>query len=143
MLFGKRERQISRILVVEDEPLVAFDNEYLLKDAGYEVVATVDNLDSAREVIEAQALDLVMTDIRLNGEGDGKDVAELARTKGVPVLFVTAHSGEETRGLGLGCLSKPYSDKVLKSALEALESHLGGRKLRRLPPQLTLYEHSS
>ena len=38
MLFGKRERLIRRILIVEDEPLVAFDNEYLLKDAGYEVV---------------------------------------------------------------------------------------------------------
>ena len=42
MLFGKRERRISRIMIVEDEPLVAFDNEYMLKDAGYEVVATVD-----------------------------------------------------------------------------------------------------
>ena len=36
MLFGKRERRIGRILIVEDEPLVAFDNESMLKDAGYE-----------------------------------------------------------------------------------------------------------
>ena len=35
MLFGKRERRIRRILVVEDEPLIAFDTEYLLSDAGY------------------------------------------------------------------------------------------------------------
>ena len=49
MLFGKRERTIRRILVVEDEPLVAFDNEHMLQDAGYEVVATVDTLaDAAR-----------------------------------------------------------------------------------------------
>jgi CheY-like chemotaxis protein len=40
MLFGKRERAIRRILIVEDEPLVAFDNEHLLRECGYEVVAT-------------------------------------------------------------------------------------------------------
>lgn len=43
MLFGRRERRINRIMVVEDEPLVAFDNESMLQDAGYVVVATVDN----------------------------------------------------------------------------------------------------
>jgi len=140
MLFGKRERTIRRIMVVEDEPLVAFDNEYLLKDAGYEVVATVDSLAAARAVIETEQLDLILTDLKLNGEGDGAGVARLARTQGVPVLFVTGHDLEEARGLGLGCLSKPYSDKVLKNALEALDRHLQGRKLKKLPPQLTIYE---
>ena len=54
MLFGKRERLIRRILIVEDEPLVAFDNEHTLTDAGYEVVATVDSYADAAEVIEAE-----------------------------------------------------------------------------------------
>ena len=140
MLFGKRERTIRRIMVVEDEPLVAFDNEYLLKDAGYEVVATVDSLAAAREVIEKEQLDLILTDLKLSGEGDGTGVARLARTRNVPVLFVTGHDVEEARGLGLGCLTKPYSDRVLKNALVALDRHLQGRKLKKLPPQLTLYE---
>jgi len=140
MLFGKRERQIRRILLVEDEPLVAFDNEHLLQGSGYEVVATVDNLEAAREVIENQPLDLVLTDIRLNGDGDGKGVAEIAKAQGVPVLFVTAHSGEDHHGLGLGCLAKPYSDKVLIGALDALDTYLQGKKMKKLPPQLTLYE---
>ena len=82
MLFGKRERRISRIMIVEDEPLVAFDNEYMLKDAGYEVVATVASLADALAVIEAEALDLVLTDISLSGEGDGIDVARAAGAKG-------------------------------------------------------------
>ena len=142
MLFGKRERTIRRIMVVEDEPLVAFDNEYLLKDAGYEVVATVDSLAGARAVIETQQLDLILTDLRLAGEGDGTGVARLARIRGVPVLFVTGHDVEEARGLGLGCLTKPYSDKVLKNALEALDRHLQGRKLKKLPSQLTIYEQA-
>ena len=140
MLFGKRERMIRRILLVEDEPLVAFDNEHLLKDAGYEVVATVDTLAAAREVIETEELDLVLTDIKLNGDGDGTGVARVARGRDVPVMFVTAHPSEETRSLGLACLAKPYSEKVLKSALDALEKHLQGEKLKKLPPQLTIYD---
>jgi two-component system, response regulator PdtaR len=140
MLFGKRERMIRRILIVEDEPLVAFDNEYLLKDAGYEVVATVDSLAAARAVIEKEPLDLVLTDIQLRGDGDGTGVARIARERGVPVLFVTGRAAEEAQGLGLGCLAKPYSDKVLKGALDALERRLQGRRVRKLPPQLTLFE---
>lgn len=139
MLFGKRERRIRRILVVEDEPLVAFDNEYLLNDAGYEVVATVDTLDAARKVIETESLDLVLTDIKLNGDGDGTGVARIARGRGVPVLFVTGHCSDEAKSLGVGCLAKPYSDRVLKGALDALDRHLQGRRLKKLPPQLTLY----
>ena len=140
MLLRKRERLIRRILVVEDEPLVAFDNEYLLNDAGYEVVATVDSLAAAREVIENEELDLVLTDIALTGDGDGTGVARIARGKGVPVLFVTGNCSEEAKALGLGCLAKPYSEKVLKNALEALDRHLQGQKLYKLPAQLTLYE---
>ncbi len=140
MLFGKRERRIERILVVEDEPLVAFDNEYLLKDAGYQVVATVDTLADAQQVISAEMLDLVLTDIRLNGDGDGKDVARSARLRGFPVLFVTAHPVEPDHDLAIGCLSKPYSDKVLKAALDAVDRRLQGRRIRKLPPQLVLFD---
>ena len=140
MIFGKRERVIRRILVVEDEPLVAFDNEHQLEDAGYEVVATVDNMAAARAVIEAEPLDLVLTDIRLAGEGDGTDVARVARQRRVPVLFVSGNCSEEARLLGIGCLAKPYSDKVLKGALAALDQYLQGKRFKKLPPQLTLYE---
>lgn len=142
MLFGKRERRIRRILIVEDEPLVAFDNEHMLKEAGYEVVATVDSLEAARAVIESEPLDLVLTDIRLNGDGDGTGVARLARTQGYPVLFVTAHCSEEAKALGLGCLAKPYSHKVLLTALEAVDNRLQGKKRKNLPAQLTLYEQA-
>jgi len=139
MLFGKRERLIRRILIVEDEPLVAFDNEHMLKDDGYEVVATVDNLADAAEAIGREQIDLVLTDISLAGDGDGIDVARAAGAKGVPVLFVTAHCTEAGRPLALGCLAKPYSEKVLKNALDALDRHLQGKTPKRLPGQLTLF----
>jgi len=47
MLFGRRKQVVKRILIVEDEPLTAFDNENMLGDAGYVIVATVDDLDES------------------------------------------------------------------------------------------------
>ena len=140
MLFSKRERAISRILVVEDEPLTAFDNEYSLRDAGYEVVATVDTLADAVAVIDREPLDLVMSDIRLNGDGDGMDVARAARAKSVPVLFVSGNCPVEAHALGVGCLAKPYSDKALKAALDALDRKLQGKAVKKVPAGLSLYE---
>lgn len=139
MLFGKRERRISRIMIVEDEPLVAFDNEHMLKDAGYEVVATVASLADALAVIEAEALDLVLTDISLSGDGDGTDVARAACARDIPVLFVTGNCSEEAKSLALGCLSKPYSERVLLRALSAIDDHLQGKAVKRVPQQLILY----
>jgi DNA-binding response OmpR family regulator len=142
MLFGKRERAISRILIVEDEPLVAFDTEHLLGECGYEVVATVDTLADAVRVLGEEEVDLVLSDIQLNGDGDGMDVARAAGARQVPVLFVTANCPLEARGLGLGCLAKPYTDKVLKGALDALDRKLSGKKVKRLPAGLSLYEEA-
>jgi DNA-binding response OmpR family regulator len=139
MLFGKRERRISRIIIVEDEPLVAFDNEYMLKDAGYEIVATVDNYADAAAVIASEAIDLVLTDISLSGDGDGTHVARAAAERGIAVLFVTGNCTEDAKALALGCLAKPYTERILLAALDAVDEHLQGRDPGRLPEQLTLY----
>lgn len=142
MLFGKRERTIRRIMIVEDEPLVAFDNEHMLSEAGYEVVATVDNLAEATRVIQEEKVDLILSDVKLNGDGDGMDVARAAAAKGVPVLFVTGNCPIEAQTLGIGCLAKPYTDKILKSALEVLDQKLQGRAVKKLPPGLHIYEQA-
>jgi DNA-binding response OmpR family regulator len=139
MLFGKRERRINRILVVEDEPLVAFDNESMLQDAGYKVVATVDNYADAAVAMAAEQVDLVLTDISLAGEGSGVDVARAAAALGIPVLFVTGNCTAEAQALALGCLAKPYSERVLLDTLRAIDQQLQGRATKRLPEELTLY----
>lgn len=139
MIFGKREKRIRHILVVEDEPLVAFDNEHLLKDAGYEVVATVDSVEEACRVIAGgEALDLVLADIALS-DGSGIAVAEAARARGVSVLFVTGNCPGEHRHLAIGCLSKPYSGRVLKNALDAIDLVVAGEEVRKVPDQLTIF----
>jgi len=139
MLFGKRERAIRRILVVEDEPLVAFDNEHLLGASGYEVVATVDNLADALEVLEKESLDLILSDVTLRGDGDGIDLARAAAAKDVPLLFVTGACPVEAQSLAIGCLAKPYSDKMLKSVLDAVDAKLQGKDVKKIPAGLSLY----
>lgn len=139
MLFARRERAIRRILIVEDEPLVAFDNEHSLGEAGYVVVATVDSLADAVRVLGEEEIDLILSDIKLNGDGDGMDVARAAAAASVPVLFVTGNCPVEARSLGVGCLAKPYSDKILKAALDALDRKLQGKAVKRVPAGLSLY----
>ena len=81
MLFGKRKRIVKRILIVEDEPLTAFDNETMLSDAGYEVVATLDTFKAAIEALDSEPVDLVLSDVRLSGSRSGIDLAKEAKKR--------------------------------------------------------------
>lgn len=141
--FGKRRKsEVKRILVVEDEPLVAFDTEHLLGEAGYEVVATVDNAEEARRVIATGNVDLVTADVRLSGDGSGLDVARAARDAGIPVLLVTGNCPPDARALAAGCLAKPYAQRDLLAAIAAIAAvaaHSGGTAPARVPRGLTLF----
>ena len=131
MLFGKRKRIVKRILIVEDEPLTAFDNEVMLGDLGYEVVATLDSFDDAIEHLDTDKLDLILSDYRLSGERTGLDLARAAKNRGIPILFATGHSlPDESQQLALGCITKPYSERTLKAALDAVNKYLAGEKVK-------------
>jgi hypothetical protein len=60
----------------------------------------------------------------------------------VPVLFVTANCPLEARSLGIGCLAKPYTDKTMKGALDALDRKLLGKAVKKLPAGLSFYEEA-
>ncbi len=66
-------------------------------------------------------------------------MARAAAERGIPVLFVTGNCTAEAKALAVGCLSKPYSERVLLGTLKAVDQHLQGRAPRRLPGELTLY----
>lgn len=139
MLFGHDDRIITKILIVEDEPLVAFDNEHLLAQAGYQVVDTVDSYAHAELVIRSADIDLVLADVRLRGRRTGVDVAQLARDRNVSVLFVTANCPTEARHLAVGCLVKPYAPKELLAAIDAIDAIMAGGSPARLPQALMLF----
>jgi len=131
MLFGKRKRIVKRILIVEDEPLTAFDNEVTLADLGYDVVATLDSFEQAIALIDREDVDLVLSDVRLTGDKSGLDLAGEARERGIPVLFSTGHKIPPAgKALAVGCLTKPYTERQLRNALEAVDRLLAGQQPR-------------
>jgi DNA-binding response OmpR family regulator len=138
MLFGKRERTLKRILIVEDEPLVAFDNEHFLRDAGYEIVATVDSVSGAVHAIDDD-VHLVLADLNLSDGGRGQDVARAAKEKGIPLIFVTGGCPDGLRGSAIGLLAKPYSQRDLLAAIETVDAKLSGRVFKRVPKGFTFF----
>ena len=141
MLFGKRNRIVKRILIVEDEPLTAFDNETMLIDAGYEIVATLDGFDEALELIEREQIDLILSDVRLRSHATGIDLALAAKGRGIPTLFASGHDMPVAAEVAVGCLKKPYSERQLKAAIDYVDRHLSGETVK--PPNgLVLFVRS-
>ena len=138
MLFGKRNQVVKRILIVEDEPLTAFDNENILKDAGYQIVATVDDFDEALRVIDSEEVHLVLSDVRLRSQQTGIDLATHAKARNIPTLFATGHEYPSAASVAVGCLGKPYSERQLIKAIEFVDRHLQGEKVKA-PKGLQLF----
>jgi DNA-binding response OmpR family regulator len=135
-----RRKTVRTVLVVEDEPLVAFDNEHALVHAGYRVAATVDDHDHAVRVIDAGGVDLVIADVTLHGDRSGIDVARHATAQGLPVLFVTGSCPVDARALAIGCLAKPYAPRDLVAAINVVDAVLRGARRPKLPPGLSLFD---
>jgi two-component system, response regulator PdtaR len=138
MLFGRRKQVVKRILIVEDEPLTAFENENVLGDAGYEIVATVDDLDEALDVLDREQVDLILSDVRLRKQQTGIQLAEAAKKRGVPTLFATGHPYPGAAQIAVGCLMKPYSERQLSKAIECVDRHLQGETVK-VPKGLELF----
>ena len=134
--------RIGTILIVEDEPLVAFENEHALAQAGYHVIATVDRYEDAVAAMDAGGVDLVVSDIQLAGSGSGIDVARHAGRLNLPVLFSTASCPVDAADLSLGCIAKPYSSRHLVRAIRAIEQVLSGGEPPAVPEMMRLFPAS-
>lgn len=134
----------ARILVVEDQNIIALDLKGRLTTLGYLVPAIVAYGEEA--VVKAGEVkpDLVLMDIVLKGEMDGVQAAEQIHQQfGLPVIYLTAHSDERTLQRArltepYGYILKPFEDRELNMAIEiALYKHLMERKLRESERWLT------
>ncbi len=132
-----------RVLVIEDEALVALEIETFLTAAGHVVVGVAaDGVAAAGLARQATPLpDLALVDMRLANGSSGLQIAADFATLGIPVLFVTGNCPDsQGRGVALGCLSKPFTEGELIASVAAAEAVLRGRPLpRRLPSGLQLY----
>ncbi len=87
----------TKILIAEDESIVALDMAHDLESAGYTVVGQVSNGQAAIRATTDLHPDVVLLDITMPGEIDGIQAAEeISREHDIPIIFVTAHSDEAT-----------------------------------------------
>ena len=113
----------TRILVVEDDFLVAAEIEEALSDAGFDVAGVATSADEAVELAQSQQPALVVMDVRLAGERDGIHAAvEIFRKLGIRCIFATAHCDRDVLeraqlAMPLGWLQKPYSMVSLVNAV--------------------------
>ena len=115
-----------RILIVEDEMLVAMDTEAVLMAAGHSVVGIAASADDAVAAARDQQPDLVLLDVRLVGARDGIDAAiEIKSRFGTPIVFVTAHNDLATaaravKASPLAIVAKPVVAENLLDAINLL-----------------------
>ncbi len=120
----------ARILVVEDELIIAKGIQKRLQTLGYCVAGSASSGEEAVEKALRLLPDLVLMDINLQGSMDGVTAAELIRTKAdMPVIFLTAYADADTLERAkvtepFGYIVKPFQDITLQSSIEmALYKH--------------------
>jgi len=110
----------TRVLIIEDEPLIVLDLRSILTELGYDVCAVAGTAEEAIEAAKRHVPDLILADIRLPGPVDGIDaVKAIQATRRVPVLFVTGN-WRELRARGLPdamAIGKPFLPGVLRQAI--------------------------
>ena len=114
----------AKILIVEDEAIIAMEIESQLQSLGYEVTSIVNNGADAIKKAEVDNPDLILMDIRIKGVMDGIEAAEVIRNRfGIPVIFSTAYldEGRIERAkitMPFGYVLKPIQERDLKVTIE-------------------------
>ncbi|HYQ18871.1 MAG TPA: PAS domain S-box protein, partial [Polyangiaceae bacterium] len=127
----------AKILIVEDDLIVARDIEQQLSTIGHVVVGVTSRGEDAVQLALNTLPDLVLMDIRLEGEMDGIEAAQRIRDRvRVPVVYLTAYADDQTLHRAritepFGYILKPFEDSQLRTAIEmALYKHSAEKKLK-------------
>jgi len=127
-----------RILLVEDEFIIALEAEAHLKAAGHDVVGMAATPAEALTIAGRACPDLALVDIRLAQGTSGLDAARDLGRLGVSCVFVTSYCNEtgNLAGIGLGCLGKPFSRRSLLDTVAWAERRIRGQTGEPAPPGL-------
>lgn len=115
----------AKVLVVEDEKIIAKDIESTLKRIGHESSGSVSKGEDAVKMAETIKPDLILMDITLKGELDGIEAAKIINDRyGIPIVYITAHQDEatieKTKGTNpYGYITKPLDDRDLSTAINS------------------------
>jgi PAS domain S-box-containing protein len=113
-----------KILIVEDEAIIAMEIENQLQSLGYEITSIVDTGEKAIKKAEEDKPDIILMDIRIKGEMDGIDTAHAIRSQfGIPVIFSTAYLDEDRIErtkitMPFGYVLKPIQERDLRVTTE-------------------------
>lgn len=129
----------AKIMIVEDEAIVAADIQDRLKALGYEVGTLVNSGEDAEPRAAQTRPDLVLMDIKLRGDMDGVEAAQRIRQSlDIPVVYLTAHADQPTLQRAkvtepFGYIVKPFDERALHTAIEiALYRHKAEGRLKAL-----------
>ncbi|MBY6264415.1 hybrid sensor histidine kinase/response regulator [Azospirillum sp. 412522] len=127
----------ARILIVEDDRIVARDIQHQLSRMGHVVVGMSASGEEAVRLAGSQQPDLVLMDIRLEGEMDGIEAARLIRdAHRIPIVFLTAYANDEVVHRAsltepFGYLLKPFEEPQMRTVIQmALYKHASDTRLR-------------
>ncbi|MEO0413788.1 MAG: response regulator [Verrucomicrobiota bacterium] len=138
-----------RVLVVEDDFIVARNLEVTLKRRGFNPAAVCHSLDSAYDILSKEEFDIALLDIRLGPSNGGIDLAaHIKEEKGIPVIFVTGYSEDTVYEIArqvrpAGYIRKPFGDAELAACIEAAieRSSAHGAMGDKLPGIRAVAEH--
>ncbi len=113
----------TKILIVEDETIVALDIKSAVKKLGFDVTATVTNYDDAINSFKNNEPDIILMDINLKDSKDGvKTAHDIQKIKNTPIIYLTAYTDDNIINRAIetnpvGYLTKPFKREELKSTI--------------------------
>jgi signal transduction histidine kinase len=120
----------TRILIVEDESIIAMTMRNILQDLGYTVVDAVASGKEALQAVQRQEIDLILMDIHIDGDMDGIETArEIYLQQDIPIVFLTSYADDRTiaraeNTRSYGYILKPFKERELKATIQiALSNH--------------------
>jgi DNA-binding response OmpR family regulator len=129
-----------KILIVEDEALVAMLVEDALTLHGHRVVGIADTQAAALALADADRPDIALCDVRLAQGDSGTSVARALAERGVPCLFLSGNCpAAADHPLIIGCVAKPFHTASLGLAVAAAYDRAQGGTPGRVPPELQFY----
>ena len=132
----------ARILIIEDEAIVAMELRFVLEDLGYEVVGSAADARTARNMVKETEVDLALVDIHLSDGPTGVELGRgLANEDGVTVLNMTANPGMLRDGVAgtVGVLCKPTDERAVEKAVDVALCRRAGRPTEYAPPELQVF----
>lgn len=132
----------ARILIIEDEALVAMELRFVLEDLGHQVMGVAATAKAAQDLVRENDVDLALVDIHLSVGPTGIELGrELGQEMGVSVLFMTANPGMVREGVAgtIGVLSKPTDERAVQTAVDYALRRRQGQPTDYAPPGLQLF----